>query len=217
MQLIYAQETCSLGVHIMLEELGIPYVGIKVDLRDKTVLNSYNPRGYVPALLLNDGTLLTEAPSLLIYLSESHGQAFMPKTAKERTKCIEWLCFLSTELHKESLPLSHQDSIDSTYYLNTLDKQHERLQSIEDELSGQAFLMGDFYTVADMYALGLLRNYTQLGFTFDEYTAIKNYKKELEESPLIQRVINREKNQRLTTEKRENYFAKPGHEEHRSF
>lgn len=217
MKLIYAQETCSLGTHIMLEELGIPYFGIKVSLKDKTVLKSYNPKGYVPALLLNDGTLLTESISLLIYLSEGHGQAFMPKSEIERTKCIEWLCFLSTELHKGVNPLFHKEEIDSSYYIGTLDKLHEQLALIEKQLSDNAFLLGDIYTVADMYALGLLRMLTSLGFIFDEYPGIRNYKKELEESPVIKRVIEREKEQRISTETREVNEKPVGVQEQRTF
>jgi glutathione S-transferase len=70
MQLIYAKGACSFSVHLMLEEIGKRYETLQVSLKDKTVLEQYNEKSYVPALILDDGSLLTEAISILQYLAD---------------------------------------------------------------------------------------------------------------------------------------------------
>lgn len=104
MKLIYARGACSLSVHILLEELQIEYEAICVNLKDKTVLNSYNPRGYVPVLVLDDGIVMTEAVSILQYLANEYS-SFIPQAPFRYAQTVEWLCYISTELHKGFGPL----------------------------------------------------------------------------------------------------------------
>lgn len=200
MKLFYAQGACSLAVHIMLEELGNEYQSVKVSLQDKSVLSQYNPLGYVPVLVLDDNTIMTEATCLLQYLSATNDFAFMPKTLQERYECIEWLTFISTEMHKTAAPLFHKDVVSEGYLKFTEEKIGTRLDFLEKRLKENAFIMGDTYTVADMYALAILRIYDHLGISLDPYPSILNLKKELEESTLIKKIIEFEANDTLITE-----------------
>ena len=200
MKLFYAERTCSLAVHIMLEEMGVPYQAVKVSLQDKTVLNHYNPLGYVPVLVLDDGSVMTEATCLLQYLSTTNEYAFMPKTLQERIECIEWMTFISTDLHKLTVPFFHKDLVPEGYLKTVEDKIHLRLDFLEKRLKDNAFIMGDTYTVADMYALAILRLFDHLGLSLERYSSILNLKKELEESTLIKRIIEVETNDTIMTE-----------------
>ena len=206
MKLIYAQGACSLSVHIMLEELGIPYEGIKVSLQDKKVLESYNPRGYVPVLVLNDGLVMTEAISILQYLSSTHGDAFMPKNTLEKAQCIEWLTFISSEIHKGATPLFYQEMVGDEYLKMVTEKLSQRLEFMDDRLQGNAFLVGDNYTIADMYAFAILQILDHLGISFEEFSGIQEYKLELEENLIIKAIMDKEKNENLATEVRQDPF-----------
>jgi len=200
MKLIYAQGACSLSVHILLEELKINYQAVKVSLEDKSVLESYNPKSYVPALILDDGTVMTEAISILQYVSQEHGNAFMPEGSMSRAKCVEWLTYISTELHKGCMPLFHRDSLPKEFVKEAEDKIYKRLEFMEEQLRDQAFIMNNSYTVADMYALAILRILEHVKVKFDNFSEIANYKKNLETSPTISRVIASEKEAKESTE-----------------
>ncbi len=156
MKLIYAKGACSLSVHIMLRELDTIIEPIRVDLQDKKVLDSYNPKSYVPALVLDDGTLLTEAISILQYLSEANGGVFMPYGSTDRAKCTGWLSYLSSEIHKGAGPLFHKEDLTPEYLRQVEQKLNQRLKFLDDALSDSEYLMQEF-SVADMYALAILR------------------------------------------------------------
>jgi glutathione S-transferase len=203
MKLIYANGACSLSVHILLEELKIPYEAIRVGLQDKKVLESYNPKSYVPALELDTGEIMTEATSLLQYLSTEHGLAFLPKEDHERAQCIEWLTYISTELHKGAAPLFHPQGLKPEFMKEIHDKLHRRLQVLEDRLKDNAFIMGHTYTVADMYALAILRILEHVKVSFKDFESIRSYKKNLEDDSVVKKVLETESKAPLETKLRE--------------
>ncbi|MFL5783922.1 MAG: glutathione binding-like protein [Bacteriovoracaceae bacterium] len=199
MKLIYAKGACSLSVHILLEELGIPYEAIRVSLDDKTVLESYNRKSYVPALVLDSETVMTEAISILQYLADEYGSSYFPQSGSARAKCIEWLVYLSSEIHKGMGPLFHSKGITSEFEKQVRDKMDDRLQILDDEVSHGRYLMGEQYTIADMYALALLRIGDHVKISLDGFPNLKRYRIELEQRATIQRVIEREDNAKVET------------------
>ncbi len=201
MKLIYADGTCALSVHILLEELGINYDAIKVDLKDKSVLESYNPLGYVPALVLDNGEVMTEAIGLLQFLSENHGGAFVPNSMVDKARCIEWLVFLSTEFHMKLGPLFSPKEVKPDYLKLAKEKINTRLDKIEGELSGQPYLLGSDYSLADMYCLAILRIAEHVGVSYESYPMIKNYKARLEARSFIKKVINDEHYSAMATDR----------------
>lgn len=203
MQLIYANGACSLSVHILLEELSLPYEAIKVSLKDKTVLESYNPKSYVPALVLDTHEVLTEATSILLYLAEANDSAFLPRQKMQRTRCIEWLTFISTELHKGMALLFHKEGAKPELIHATYERLNNRLAFLEDQLSLSIYLMGDSYTIADMYALAILRIGEHVGVKLDAFPAISKYKQSLEARSLVKKVIEVEAKASEATEKRQ--------------
>lgn len=198
MKLIYAKGACSLSVHIMLRELDTIIEPIRVDLEDKRVLNSYNPKSYVPALILDDGTLLTEAISILQYLSEANGGVFMPYGSVDRAKCTGWLTYLSSELHKGAAPLFHEEDLTPKFRRDVEAKLNMRLRFMNEALAEGEYLMPEF-TIADMYALAILRILEHVGVNLSEFEHITAYKNRLEERPLIADVIDSEENAEIET------------------
>jgi len=101
-QLYYSPGACSMAIHIVLNELGIPFEGIKVNLQAgenrKPEFLKINPRGMVP-VLVEDGVTIREGAAMLIHLMEKHSSPLLPKNEPARTKALEWLMFANATLH----------------------------------------------------------------------------------------------------------------------
>lgn len=198
MQLIYAKGACSFSVHLMLEELGKRYETLQVSLKDKEVLEQYNEKSYVPALVLDDGTLLTEAISILQYLADvNHRSDLLPAVGTmERVKTVEWLTYFSSELHKGMGPLFHRDDLSKSYLEQVNQKIALRLSYLNKHLKGKKFLMDDF-TIADMYAIAILRIGEHVKVDYSPYPEVVRYKKTLEEMPLVKKVSELENSEKV--------------------
>ncbi len=159
MKLFYVPGVCSLSPHIVLREMGADFQPDKVDRKTKISesgvdYNRLNPKSYVPALQLDDGTLLTEGASILMYLADQKGgEKVAPKAGtKERYKMQEWLVFIATELHKNFSPLFWKTP--DPAFRDRLAKRFELVASV---LSKQPFLLGEKFSAADAYLFTVLR------------------------------------------------------------
>lgn len=159
MKLFYVPGACSLSPHILLREIGASFVPDKVDRNTKKTesgidYNQLNPKGYVPALQLDDGTLLTEGAAIAIYLSDQkNGERIAPKAGTpERYKMQEWLVFIATEIHKNFSPLFRK-SPDAAFRENL----NKRLDLVARHLEKQPFLLGEKFSAADAYLFTVLR------------------------------------------------------------
>lgn len=163
MKLYYTPGTCSLSPHIILRETGTPFELVKTDIRGKTVegggdFRSINPNGYVPALALDDGTLITEGPAIVQYIADKAGAtALAPANGTiERTKLQSWLNFVSTELHKGFSPLFNGQMPDEAKELFR-QKLRERFAFLDKHFAGNDYLMGKVFTLPDAYLFAVLR------------------------------------------------------------
>lgn len=157
MKLFYASGACSLSPHIVAQEADIELRLQKVDLKTKTITSegdflAINPKGYVPALQLDDGAVLTEGAVIVQYLADLKPQKGLAPAAGtfERYRLQEWLTFINSELHKSYSPLFRPDTPADTRaervaYLN------KRYAIVEKHLQDHPYLMGAAFTVADAY------------------------------------------------------------------
>jgi glutathione S-transferase len=157
MKLYYSPGACSLSPHIVLREAGLPAEIVKVDLKAKKTeegddYTRINPKGYVPALELDDGQVLTEGPAIVQYLADKKPEARLAPAAGslERTRLQEWLNFISTELHKTFSPLFGADTPDA-YKEIAKKRLSDRLALVDGHLAGNDYLMGKSFSVADAY------------------------------------------------------------------
>lgn len=157
MKLFLKPGACSLASHIVLEELGRPYETEAVDLAKKVTASgadfwAINPKGYVPALLLDDGDLLTEGPAILQYLADQVPELNLAPAngSKARYQLQSWLAFIGTEVHKNFTPFFNPAATPEMRELARANLQR-RLGYINDQLAGGDFLMGSTYSVADAY------------------------------------------------------------------
>lgn len=162
MKLYYSPGACSLAVHIVLREAGFQFDLEKVDLATGKTdggaeFRSINAKGYVPALLLDDGQVLTEDQVILQYLADQKPAAGLAPAfgSMERYRLMEWLAFIATEVHKSFSPLWNPNSPDVTRQA-AIALLSRRFDYLVASLNGQDWLMGDRYTVADAYLCTVL-------------------------------------------------------------
>jgi glutathione S-transferase len=156
MKLYLTPGTCSMASNIALHEAGIQFDLAKVDKRTKRVdgvdFLTINPKGYVPALQLDDGRVLTENVAVLQYIADLNPEAKLapPAGTFERYRLQEWLSFINSELHKSFSPLF---SSEATEEAKTSARNHlaKRLAYVEQALGDKKYLMGDQFTIADAY------------------------------------------------------------------
>ena len=163
MKLFYKPGACSLAPHIILRETGKAFTLEAVDLMTKRLGDgsdylAINPKGQVPALQLDDGTLITEAVVIMQYLADSVPQKSLLAASGEmsRYKTLEWLNYIATELHKGFTPLFRPDTPDE-YKPTVRSLLEKKLSFVNGELASREFIAGDHFTIADAYLYNVLR------------------------------------------------------------
>lgn len=167
MKLYLAPGACSLADHIALHEAGLAFEHVKVDLRarrtaDGTDYAQINPKGYVPALVLDDGEVLTENVAILHWIADRI-PSLMPEGPMGRHRLLEMLAFITAEIHKQFKPMFMPNSteIEKATARDTIAK---RLGFLAERLTGD-YLFGDTFTVADAYLFVMLMWSTRNGIT----------------------------------------------------
>ena len=198
MQLYYAPGACSLASHIALQESGLPYQAVRVNLRDKKVsdgtdYNTINRKGYVPALKLDNGEVLTEGSVLLAYIGELQPtrQLIAAPGTLENYRVREWLAFISTELHKTVGPLFNPKTPEAMRAMQ-LEAFKGRLRYVNDALASRPFLVGEHFTVADAYLFTVLSWHERLHVELSEFPHLKAYYERIKARPTVQTVLKTE-------------------------
>ena len=162
MKLYYAPGACSLSPHIVSREAGIPVELRKVNTKDKTIEGGgdywkVNGRGYVPALELDNGEILTEGPAIVQYLADQRPETGLAPRAGslERYRLQEWLNFLTSEVHKSFSPL-FKPSTPEEYKKIAKENLAGRFDWLDKQLAGKDYLLGRSFSVADAYLFVLL-------------------------------------------------------------
>ncbi|MGY5957280.1 glutathione transferase GstA [Kosakonia sp. BK9b] len=163
MKLFYKPGACSLASHITLREAGNEISLTSVDLMKKRLENgedffAINPKGQVPALQLDDNTLLTEGVAIMQYVADNapQSQLLAPTGTLPRYKTLEWLNFIATELHKGFTPLFRPDTPEE-YKPTVRALLAKKLQYVNEALGNTAWISGEHFTIADAYLFTVLR------------------------------------------------------------
>ena len=199
MKLYYTPGACSLSPHIALLEAGLPYDLVKVDLRAKKLENgddflAVNPKGQVPALALDSGELVTEGPIIIQMIADkvSARNLAPARDSAERYKLLEWLNFITTELHKNLGALfSPVLKDDAKAFFK--DRAMGKFKYIETQLAGRDYLMGKQFTVADGYLFTMLMwAIDRLGFDLSGMPNLMAYKARVAARPKVQEALRKE-------------------------
>jgi glutathione S-transferase len=161
MKLYYAPGACSLSPHIVAEEAGLSIDLVKVDLKAHTLedgsdFHKINPKGSVPALVLDNGELLTEGPAIVQYLADQNPSSGLAPACGTlpRYRLQEWLTFINGEIHKTFGPLFHGAAGDERKRI--IDAIERRFAFADKTLANQPFLLGQTFTAADAYMFVML-------------------------------------------------------------
>ncbi|WBL72177.1 glutathione transferase GstA [Serratia liquefaciens] len=181
MKLYFAPDTCSLSPHIVLRELDLPFELIRVNNRTKRSADGedfyrVNPKGYVAALMLDDGQVITEGTAIVQYLADLRPEAGLapPNATFERVRLQEWLNFITGEIHAGSSPLFNSTLPEEVKTLFR-DKLRRRLDFVAQTLDEQAFLLGGAFSVADAYLFTVLRWMDQFSIDLKYWPSITRY------------------------------------------
>ena len=198
MKLYYSPGACSLSPHIALLEAGLPYDLVKVDLRAKKIENGddylkVNPKGQVPALVLDNGELLTEGPVIVqIIADKAAGKNLAPsRDSAERYKLQEWLNYITGELHKNFGPMFSPVLADDAKVFFK-DRVMGKFKYLESVLAGRDYLMGKQFTVADGYLFTMLTWADRMKFDLSSMPNLLAYKARVAARPKVQEALTKE-------------------------
>ncbi|MGY8664414.1 glutathione transferase GstA [Bradyrhizobium sp. UFLA05-109] len=198
MKLYYSPGACSLSPHIALLEADLPYELVKVDIRAKKLENGedflkVNPKGQVPALGLDSGEIVTEGPVIVQMIADqASAKGLVPaRDSSERYKLLEWLNFLTSEVHKSFGPLFSPVLADDAKAFFR-DRVMGKLKYIDGQLTGRDYLMGQQFTVADGYLFTMLTWAERLKFDLSALTNLLTYKARVAARPKVQEALKRE-------------------------
>lgn len=197
MLLYYYPGACSLASHITLLEAGIPHEIKKVDLQSKQVegggdFTKVNSKGYVPALRLDSGAVLTEGPAILQYLADQRPQAGLlpaPGTL-DRYHVIEWLNFVSSEIHK---PFGAQFApVAPEWKAGALEALKGRLAWTNGALAQKSYVVGERFSIADAYLFVTLSWASHVGIDLGAWPALAAYVPRVAARPKVQEALKAE-------------------------
>ncbi len=198
MKLYYSPAACSLAAHIALRETDSSFDLEKVDLlKHKTAGGEdyyrINPKGYVPALKLDNGELLTEAGTVLQYIADQKPESSLaPKPGPmERYRLMEWINFISTEIHKGFGPLWNPSTPEATKETAKAQLGH-RFDYVEKRLAEKQWLMGETFTIADIYLFTVV-NWTNVhNIDISKWTKLKDFVARVARRPKVQEAMKAE-------------------------
>ncbi|MDH7794081.1 MULTISPECIES: glutathione binding-like protein [unclassified Beijerinckia] len=191
MKLYYSPGACSLADHIALQEAGLPFESERVDLKAKKTAsgadyNAISPKGYVPALALDDGALLTENVAVLDYIAQQ-APALGLEGPLGRTRLLEMLAFISSEVHKSFKPFFRNGSDEEKAQASEI--INRRAKYIVDNMKGN-YLFGDKLSVADCYLFIITLWAEKVGVQLPE--ALQAFRDRMKARPAVQAVFKSE-------------------------
>ena len=191
MKLYYSPGACSLASRIIIHEAGIDASFDRVDLKAKVTehgddFSEINPKGCVPTLILDDGERVTENIAVLSFLADRHPD-FGLEAHLGRTRLLEMLSFLSTELHIAFKPYYHsKDEAE----LEQASKQVARRLDLLAEHIRELYLFGPHFTVADAYLFAMLR--WAVAFGIPMQPQLIGYFERVAERPMVRKALAEE-------------------------
>ncbi len=198
MKLYCKAGACSLSPHIVLRECGLDFTQVNVDLAQKLTERSedywqINPKGQVPALKLSDGTVLTEGVAIVQYLADLKPDRHLlaPVGSLTRYHTIEWLSYISSELHKGFSPLFRADTPEEYKSLSRTQLE-AKFSYVDDALQDRQWLMGLRFTVADAYLYVMMRWAKAVKLDLTGLDALESWFKRTNERPAVQAALKAE-------------------------
>ena len=196
MKLYYMPGACSLAPHIALCEAGLRFGLVEVDYQTRRTENGdfrmVNPKGTVPALRFDNGEVLTEVPVILQFVAdEARDRNLLPASGMRRLRALEWMNFIATEVHKSFSPL-FRPTTPGVFFRPGKDHLRGRLSLVERTLSRQTYLMGDDFSLPDVYLFTVCRWLADQDMSISDWPALHRHSARIRLRPSVQKALNRE-------------------------
>ncbi|GMV00711.1 MAG: glutathione transferase GstA [Burkholderiaceae bacterium] len=195
MKLYYSPGACSLSPHIVLHEAGLPFEAVLAStkthqLPDGTDYYTINPKGYVPLLEFDDGQRLTEGPVIVQWIADQVPAKKLapPAGTMPRYRVMEWLNFVTAELHKQFSPLFNPAYPEEGKAINR-ERLAGRFAWVDGQLAGRPYLMGDDFTVADAYLYVVTRWTVPMKLDISSRANLAAYMARVARRPAVQRAL----------------------------
>ncbi|QCR35618.1 glutathione transferase GstA [Nissabacter sp. SGAir0207] len=195
MKLYFAPMACSLSPHIILRELNLPFELIRINNKTKRTADgqdfrTINPKGYVAALVLDNGEVLTEGPAILQYLADLVPAGGLAPAAGswERVRLQEMLNFITTEIHGGSAPLFNSELPEEVQSLFRR-KLFTRLDYLAERLAEQDYLMPGEFSVADAYLFTVLQWLPVFNIDVQQWPALAAFIARIKTRPAVQAAL----------------------------
>lgn len=198
MKLYYTAGVCSLSPHIALLEAGLPFELEAVNLATKVTetgadFKAINPKGYVPALQLDDGSVLTEGAAIVLYIASKApaGHLAPAPGTSEYFHLLEWLVFIGTELHKSFTPLFNPAMPNDGKEVSKV-RLRLRLDTANTMVGNGPYVMGDTFTVADGYLFTVLGWIPKVGLNLADWPNLARFRQTMTARPNVQAALKAE-------------------------
>jgi glutathione S-transferase len=198
MKLYFSPGACSLSPHIVLREAGIDFTTERVDLRAKVTesgadFRAINPKGQVPALQLDDGTVLTEGAAIVQYIADRAGAAaLLPAVGTvARYQVIGWLNYIGAELHKPFGALFTPGTSEEVQQASRT-ALATRFDYVAKALEGRDYLMGSEFTAADAYLFTVLGWPGYVKLSLADWPVLQAYIARVGARPAVQEAMRAE-------------------------
>jgi glutathione S-transferase len=199
MKLFYAPGSSSLLPHIVLLEAGLPFTAIGIDEHTKVIegggdYRMVNPLGYVPALVLDDGTLLTEGPAIVQYIADQVPAKRLapPNGTIERTKLQAWLNFFSSEMLKGAFGPLFYKGISEESKVVFRRRLAARFAHLDRHLADHAYLVGDDFTIADAHSFTVTNWAPRVDVDLSPYSNVLSHRKRIAARPTVEAAMQAE-------------------------
>jgi glutathione S-transferase len=196
MKLVYFPGACSFAPHVTLREAGLPFTLVLYDRATHQLaaggkLEEVNDKGYVPVLELDDGERLSEAAVILQYVADQRPETGLAPRwgTMARYRCMEWLNFIATEIHKAYWPLFHGPEAEQPSAREKLDK---RFSWAQEKIAGRPFAMGETFTVVDAYLLTVVNWMRPAGLDPNKWPGLKEYRARISQRPSVRAALEAE-------------------------
>jgi len=190
-KLYYAPGVCSLSPHIALREAGLSFTMEKVDLAAKKTesgvdFKAINPKGYVPALQLDDGTLMTEGAAIVLWIASQApvGKLAPAMGTPEFFKLLEWLTFIGTELHKGLGP-TFNPAVNDDAKAAILERAKLRFSAADALVGNGPYVTGANFTVADGYLFTVLGWLPKVGLDINQWPNLARLRETVGKRPAV--------------------------------
>ncbi|HEV7319505.1 MAG TPA: glutathione transferase GstA [Ensifer sp.] len=199
MKLYYAPGACSLSPHISLREAGVAFEIVKVDTATHLTeggddFKAINPKGYVPALVLETGDVVTEGAAVVQYIADRFPEAGLAPAngTLARTRLQEQLNFIASELHKAFSPLFSKTASSEAKEAATA-QLAKRFGNLEDQFAdGRPYLLGDTFTVADANLFTVINWSNHTGVSLAPFPRLDAYLQRIGERPAVRAAMQAE-------------------------